>query len=94
MASRLVSIPDTRRALGGIGHTTVYELINRGEIVKVNLGRRSFITAQSLGEYIERLTASATVGDSAPQVADVDRSGNAAELGREVLVDLPAPRAP
>lgn len=53
---QLVSIPEARRWLGGIGHTTIYDLINRGELVKVNIGRRSFITAESLAAYVDRLS--------------------------------------
>lgn len=57
---RLVSIPEARRLLGDIGHTTVYELIKRGEIVKVNIGRRGFITSESLEAYLDRLREAAT----------------------------------
>jgi hypothetical protein len=57
ITKRLVSIPEARQVLGGIGHTTIYELINRGEIVKVNIGRRGFITADSLDAYVDRITA-------------------------------------
>jgi hypothetical protein len=56
IAKRLVSIPEARQALGGIGHSTIYELVNRGEIVKVNIGRRGFITAESLDAYVDRLS--------------------------------------
>lgn len=59
-AKRLVSIPEARHVLGGIGHTTVYELINRREIVKVNIGRRGFITSESLDAYLDRLSEAAT----------------------------------
>ncbi|MCV7001142.1 helix-turn-helix domain-containing protein [Mycolicibacterium alvei] len=55
----MVPIPEARHALGDIGRSTLYELVSRGEIVKVNIGRRGFITADSLGEYVDRLTASA-----------------------------------
>lgn len=54
---RLVPIPETRQRLGGIGNTTVYELIKRGEIVKVNIGRRGFITSESIDAYLDRLEA-------------------------------------
>jgi hypothetical protein len=57
---RLVSIPETRHLLGDIGHTTVYELVKRGEIVKVNIGRRGFITSESLEAYLDRLSEAAT----------------------------------
>lgn len=58
--NRLVSIPEARAFLGGIGHTTIYELINRGELLKVNIGRRGFITAESLAAYVNRLQEAAT----------------------------------
>lgn len=62
---RLLSIPKTRQVLGDIGQSTVYELVNRGEIVKVNIGRRGFITSESLEAYMDRLTADATCGGAA-----------------------------
>jgi predicted DNA-binding transcriptional regulator AlpA len=37
-AKRLVPIPEARHVLGDIGHTTVYELIKRREIIKVSPG--------------------------------------------------------
>ncbi|WP_099024711.1 helix-turn-helix transcriptional regulator [Mycolicibacterium palauense] len=60
VAKRLVSIPDARAVLGGIGHTTIYDLIKRGEIVKVNIGRRGFITSESLAAYVDRLSEAAS----------------------------------
>jgi hypothetical protein len=62
---RLVPIPEARHLLGNIGHTTVYELIKRGEIVKVNIGRRGFVTSESLEAYMDRLGAASTGGDAA-----------------------------
>jgi hypothetical protein len=59
---RLVPVPEARRTLGEIGHTTIYDLVNRGEIVKVNIGRRSFITSESLEAYLDRLTAASRIG--------------------------------
>ena len=52
---RLVPIPETRRLLGNIGHSTVYELVGRGELVKVNIGRRAFVTSDSINAYMDRL---------------------------------------
>jgi Helix-turn-helix domain len=59
---RLVSIPEAREILGGIGHTTMYDLIKRGEVVKVNIGRRGFITSESLAAYVDRITVAASAG--------------------------------
>jgi hypothetical protein len=54
----LVPIPDTMIALG-VGRTKVYELIDDHEIVKVNIGRRSFVTVKSLAAYVDRLSDAA-----------------------------------
>jgi hypothetical protein len=61
----LVSIREARELLGGIGHTTLYALVKRGEIVKVNIGRRGFITSESLEAYVDRLSAGAEREDAA-----------------------------
>jgi len=56
---RIVPIPDAGVLLGGINRVTVYALVNSGELVKVNIGRRGFITTASINAYIDRLTAAA-----------------------------------
>lgn len=59
---RLVSILEAREQwLGGIGHTTMYDLIKRGEVIKVNIGRRSFVTSESLAAYLDRLSGGVAV---------------------------------
>jgi hypothetical protein len=55
----LVPIPDACRILGYLGRTKVYELVDVGELTKVNIGRRGFITAKSLEDYVNRLTEAA-----------------------------------
>jgi hypothetical protein len=62
---RLVSIPEAREILGGIGHTTIYELFKRGQIVKVNIGRRGFVTSESLAAYMDQLNTTSAGGDVA-----------------------------
>jgi hypothetical protein len=47
--------PEARRKLGDIGNTKLWELVNEGELQQVNIGRRSFITAESLHAYVARL---------------------------------------
>lgn len=56
----LLPYSEAMAALGGISRTTLWELVNRGELVRVNIGARSFITAKSIAEYVDRLTAAAT----------------------------------
>jgi hypothetical protein len=45
--------------LGGLGRTKIYKLIDEGELVRVNIGRRSFVTAESIEAYVDRLTQAA-----------------------------------
>jgi len=47
-------------ALGGVGRTKVYDLVNQGELIKVNIGRRGFITTESLTAYVDRLAEKAS----------------------------------
>jgi hypothetical protein len=56
----LVPIPDTCSKLGGVSRTTVYDLVNQGELIKVNIGRRGFITTESLVAYVDRLSEAAS----------------------------------
>ena len=44
----LVPIPAACSTLGNISRTTLYEKVNTGDLVKVNIGRRGFITSESL----------------------------------------------
>ena len=57
MEQQLVGIPGAGGLLGGVCRTTVYKLVNDGELELVKIGRRSFITGQSLTAYVERLKA-------------------------------------
>jgi len=61
----LIPYDEARTKLGGIGRTTLYELVEGRQLVKVNIGRRGFITAKSLAAYVDSLTGAATGGPSA-----------------------------
>ena len=54
MQKILHSIPATGELLGGSGRNTVYELVNADELELVKLGRRSFITDESIRALVER----------------------------------------
>ncbi len=62
---RLVPMPASQEVLGGIGRTKLYELVSEGEITKVNIGSRSFITAESLEKYLDRLVTEASDSSAA-----------------------------
>lgn len=86
---RLVSITDTCRVLGDIGRTTVYELIKRREIVKVNIGSRGFVTAESLEAYLEKLQRpDADTNEASDSLTPSPESGGA------LMEPSPAPPTP
>jgi excisionase family DNA binding protein len=62
---RLYSIHETAQQLGGLGRTTIYELAKRGDIQLVKIGARSFVTDESLNQYVERLTPKTATTDIA-----------------------------
>jgi predicted DNA-binding transcriptional regulator AlpA len=51
----LLSIPQAMHA-PNIGRSKLYDLLASGELTKVSIGRRSFVVADSLTAYIDRLT--------------------------------------
>lgn len=53
-ARRLLSVKDAQAELGGISRTTVYELINSGDLQRVKIGARALITSESLAGYLIR----------------------------------------
>jgi hypothetical protein len=53
---QLVPIEDAQNELGGIGRTTLYRLIEDGHLVRARIGRRAFITGESIASYINSIT--------------------------------------
>lgn len=53
---KLCDMTETQERLGKIGRTMVYRLVNAGELQLVKIGTRSFITSESLDDYIGRLS--------------------------------------
>lgn len=62
---RIMSIPEVRKALP-VSRTSVYNLIDRGELHRVKIGDRTFITAASVKRYLERIFA---MGDGEQEVS-------------------------
>lgn len=56
----LLPYTEAMAALGGISRTTLWELVNRGEVIRVRIGARGFVTAKSIADYVDRLTAAAS----------------------------------
>jgi len=50
----LMPIHEARQQLGGISPTTFYALVKEGELSLVKIGRRSFVQAEDLDDFIRR----------------------------------------
>jgi len=67
--SKLPSLVSTKRAkeeLGGIGQTKLYELLGRGELDAVKIGRKTLITGASIERFIHSRSV-AQIGRHASQ---------------------------
>lgn len=53
----LLSIPEACAGLG-VGRSMLYEMISRGDVEIVRIGRRALVPVSSLDAYVERLRAS------------------------------------
>lgn len=58
------SIPEAVSA-SGIGRTTLFGLIKRGELPSVKVGRRRYVPVNALRSYLERLEAEQNGGAAA-----------------------------
>ncbi|QZT54613.1 helix-turn-helix domain-containing protein [Mycolicibacterium austroafricanum] len=56
LVRHLVPIEDAQNELGGIGRTTLYRLIDEGHLIRARIGRRAFITGDSIAAYIQTIT--------------------------------------
>ena len=52
----LYSVEEAASALS-VGRTSLYALIDSGELERVKIGRRSLVPADSIAAYVERLRA-------------------------------------
>jgi excisionase family DNA binding protein len=50
----LMPVKEARHQLGGISPTTFYALVKDGELLLVKIGRRSFVQAEELDDFVRR----------------------------------------
>lgn len=50
----LMPVKEAREQLGGISPTTFYALVKEGELSLVKIGRRSFVQAEELDDFVRR----------------------------------------
>jgi len=58
----LLSIEETRRALGDVSRTTIYSLAAQGKIRIVKMGRRSFTVSAEVRAYVDSLPSLSGTG--------------------------------
>lgn len=56
-ARNLEPIPQAQEVLGGISRTTLWGLVKSGHVDQVNIGRRVFITRESMDRYVASLAS-------------------------------------
>lgn len=54
MSDSLLNIEAAQERLGGIGRTTLFAFIRAGDIGVVKVGRRTFIPASEIADFLER----------------------------------------
>lgn len=62
MSARILSIAEAQEALGGVSRGKLYRMIEVGEVTRINLGARAFITVESIDRHLDRLIAVAEGG--------------------------------
>jgi len=58
----LVAMPDVPIYLGNISRSKLYELVASGDLTRIRIGRRAFISGESIAGFIDNLLSS---GDAA-----------------------------
>jgi excisionase family DNA binding protein len=58
----LVAMPDVPKYLGDISRSKIYELVANGELTRIRIGRRAFISGESIAGFLDKLLTS---GDAA-----------------------------
>jgi excisionase family DNA binding protein len=53
----LVAMPDVPNYLGDISRSKVYELVASGELTRIRIGRRAFISGESIAGFLSKLIA-------------------------------------
>jgi excisionase family DNA binding protein len=62
MNDKLLDIEATQEQLGGLGRTTVFELIRAGKLRSVKVGKRRMIPQSQIDAYIAGLLDQPTAG--------------------------------
>ena len=81
----LFDVEGARKVLGGIGRSTIYDLITEGQITPVKIGRRTLFSRVELERYCGTLSAAGSVaheGDHRGALRTQPRHGAGADLNK------------
>jgi excisionase family DNA binding protein len=53
----LVAMPEVPKYIGDISRSKVYELVAAGELRRIRIGRRAFISGESITGFLSKLVA-------------------------------------
>ena len=70
---KLYTVDETRELLGGISRTTIYLLIGRGKLASVEIGRRRFISAEAISDFIDASASITTPPDKPSEATNWSR---------------------
>jgi hypothetical protein len=59
----LVPVPEAMHVLGGLGRSKFYKLVKAGDLTLIHVGRRSFVPAECLRAFVDRLSENANKGN-------------------------------
>jgi hypothetical protein len=90
--SPILSLPRSRKYLGELGQSTLYEKMNEGEFEIVRLGGRTFLTKRSLDAYIARNTQPSKA-DRKSQPRNIVRNIEPSEVRTKPRVPRPKKQA-
>jgi excisionase family DNA binding protein len=69
-------VKEARHQLGGIGPTTFYALVKEGELSLVKIGRRAFVQAEELDDFILRKREEPVLTPSRPENETAGNEGD------------------
>jgi excisionase family DNA binding protein len=69
----LMPVTEARHQLGGISPTTFYALVKEGELSLIKIGRRSFVQAEDLDDFLRRKRDDASSPTKVAGRADLSR---------------------
>lgn len=62
----LYPLPEVRKMLGDLSHSGLYKLFGSGAIRVTKIGRRSYVTAEEIRAYVDRISGQVPDDEGTP----------------------------